>query len=284
MDGMCWLRVYRYVCDAARSLPRTPRVQHSDARIVLTFLWAVVQQRPISWACRSRHWPPHLRHHALPSPATMSRRLRRREVLQLLATMLVLIQQTIPCGSMAIIDGKPLPIGGYSKDPDAGYGRGAGVMARGYKLHLICSITGRVIDWDVAALNVSEQRVARTLLPAAEHDAGFVLGDANYDANALYELAGNHGMQLLTPRRYRKARGIGHHKHSLFRLRAIRMLSDGLKPLLYQRLAIERFFAHLSNSLCPLPNWVRRQHRVENWVHAKLILNAIRITGKLEGR
>jgi len=33
------------------------------------------------------------------------------------------------------------------------------------------------------ASNISEQRVVRPLLSAAEHDAGFVLADANYDAN-----------------------------------------------------------------------------------------------------
>ncbi len=45
--------------------------------------------------------------------------------------------------------------------------------------------------------------------------------------------------------------------------------------LLEARKTIERFFGQLGNvgfGLGPLPNWVRRLHRVQLWVHAKLIL------------
>jgi hypothetical protein len=38
---------------------------------------------------------------------------------------------------LAVLDGKPLPIGGCTKDPDARYGRAAGTMAKGYKLHAV---------------------------------------------------------------------------------------------------------------------------------------------------
>jgi hypothetical protein len=66
---------------------------------------------------------------------------------------------------LAFIDGKPLLVGGPSTDPDAGFGRAAGHKARGYKLHAVWA--GRAVPevWAVTALNVSEQVVARELLP-----------------------------------------------------------------------------------------------------------------------
>src|SRR5829696_10150878 len=45
------------------------------AEIVMVFLWAVIHDRPTSWACERRNWvvtPPS----GLPSQSTMSRRLR----------------------------------------------------------------------------------------------------------------------------------------------------------------------------------------------------------------
>ena len=38
---------------------------------------------------------------------------------------------------IAIIDGKPLPVGGASGDPEARCGRGAGLFAKGYKLFTV---------------------------------------------------------------------------------------------------------------------------------------------------
>ena len=45
--------------------------------ILLTYLWAVIHNQPISWACRPDSWPEALRPPRLPTPSTMSRRLRR---------------------------------------------------------------------------------------------------------------------------------------------------------------------------------------------------------------
>ncbi len=39
-----------------------------------------------------------------------------------------------PPALIAFVGGKPLPIGGCGKDPDARFGRGAGATANGYKL------------------------------------------------------------------------------------------------------------------------------------------------------
>src|SRR5689334_16843383 len=41
---------------------RTPaRFDFSDEDIVKVYSWAVLGDRPTSWACRTQHWPAHLR-------------------------------------------------------------------------------------------------------------------------------------------------------------------------------------------------------------------------------
>jgi hypothetical protein len=95
-------------------------------------------------------------------------------------------------GLLTFLDGKPLPIGGVSKDKDAGFGRGAGGKAQGYKWHTFWS--NRVLPeaWDVTALNEAETKVAERLLRPTP-GVGYVLGDGNYDANAVFDAAGASG-------------------------------------------------------------------------------------------
>ena len=51
--------------------------------IVVVYLWAVIHDRPTSWACERRNWNG-IEVVRLPSQPTMSRRLRTRPVQQLL--------------------------------------------------------------------------------------------------------------------------------------------------------------------------------------------------------
>jgi hypothetical protein len=179
---------------------------------------------------------------------------------------------------VAIVDGKPLPISAHSTDGDAGYGWGAGGKAKGYKLHVIAGRSGTIRAWAVRPIHHDEAKVAASILPQAHLD-GYLLADANYDRNALYEVCRRHRVQLLTPRRYGSERGLGHHRHSPARLRAIEMLENsatGFGPqLLQERPRIERLFgamASCSYGLPVLPPWARGLDRVERWICAKLIV------------
>jgi hypothetical protein len=279
MEGELWKGVYRVVTEVGKQ-GRSRCVQFSDAHVVLVFLWSVLNQRPTSWACDPQNWPAPQRQVPRPSPSTMSRRLRRPAVQAFLDEVERRCQQVFPASGLRCLDGKPLPIGGASADPDAGYGVAAsGTRARGYKLHVIWDGGGAVAARKVAPMNVSERTIARRLIPRLL-DTGFLLADNSYDSNPLYDLAGAHHHQLLAARRS-GVKGLGHHRHSIYRLHAVRMLEDGLGIfLLKQRRAIERQFGSLSNfsaGLGPLPNWVRRLPRVRRWVQGKLILNALRI-------
>ena len=59
-----------------------------------------------------------------------------------------------------MLDGKPLTIGGCSKDRQAGYGRAAGGKARGYKIHVIYGSDGSIAAWRIAPMNVDERVMA----------------------------------------------------------------------------------------------------------------------------
>jgi hypothetical protein len=259
------------------------------AFIVGVVCWAVLHDRPVSWACRKENWPADLKIGRLPAQSTMSRRLRTDIVLQLVEMMQTHLAQTIAippatleleqCEMEAkVIDAKPLPIGGYSKDPDARWGRACGGNARGYKFYAIWGRSALPLAWSVHSMNVSEKCVAEELLPRLT-DPGWVLGDAQYDSSRLYDLAYAHGQRLLAPRR--KKGGLGWHYHSSHRLFAIKHLEGGAWPAFHRvRTQIERNFGQWTSfggGLAPLPSWVRRNWRVRMWVQVKLLINALRI-------
>src|SRR5262249_49427599 len=153
-----------------------------------------------SWACDRGNWATtRLRPPRWPSPATMSRRVDRAGLGLLWHAVEQRLRQSSGDPALgAFLDGKPLPVGGASKDPDAGSGWGTGGMATGYKLHSIWSNRAMPEAWEVTPLNRSESTVARGLLPQLEY-GGYVLADSNYDANVLFDLAAKRGYQLVTP-------------------------------------------------------------------------------------
>lgn len=278
--------LFRAVKAAIRSLGRRRqdgRQRHTDGTILEVYFWSVVHDRPVVWATDPRNWPPGLRRGALPSQSCMSRRLRRPRVRRLIERVESLVSKPLTRSTLTyIIDAKPLPIGAHSHDRQSGFGRAAGIRARGYKLHMLVALSGAVIAWRVAPMNTDEREMARRLLIQARV-SGYVLGDANFDSSPLFDEAAASGAQLVAPRRMGSNRGLGHHRHSPWRLRCRDLLentvSDFGRDLFEQRRAIERVFGHLASTsglLTHLPPWVRTHRRVWMWVQAKLILAAAR--------
>ena len=268
--------------------PRTPaRFAFTDRDIVAVYYWAVIHDRPTTWALDRRNGPPHLRRHERPSDGTMSRRLRSPPVVALLDALARRVIAPTEPGLFWMVDGKPLPIGGCSKDKQAGYGRAAGGKAKGYKLHALVGSDGSVAAWRVAPMNKDERVMAERLLRAAPPEVvEYVVGDANYDSNKLHRVSDAHGnRQLVTPRRYGPAKGTGHREQTPGRLRSI-ALTEGPFPAFADRLRldraeIERRFANLTNwggGLACLPAWVRTHRRVRRWVQAKLTLTRLKPT------
>jgi hypothetical protein len=256
---------------------RSKNVVHCDARIVLVYFWAVLHDRPVYWACRKENWPQRAYAHDLPSPATMSRRLRRPAIQAFMDVVEQTLCRSLRAGPSHIyLDGKPLPVGGMSGDPDATNGYGAGKIARGYRLHAICDCRQRFLAWDVRPLDEAEHVVALELVAGLgqyEH----LIADGNYDKNRLYDRAGAEGLQVVTPAR--QGESLGHRKHSPLRIAAYKLPPEQRSALLAGRRTIERAFGTLcsgASGLQPLPSWVRRLPRVRRWVQAKIIVNYLR--------
>jgi len=290
MEHQLWKAIVAVLAELGK--PRfDPRADFTDHDLVGVWYWAVVHDRPTTWALRRGHWPPHLRRGLrLPSDATMSRRLRSPSVVALLARLEERLLRPKEPGLYWMIDGKSLVIGGCSKDRQAGYGRAAGGKAKGYKVHALVGPGGAVAAWRLAPMNKDERVMARRLLKAAPPEVhGYVVADANYDSNPLHQVCDERGgLQLVTRRRYGPGHGTGHKKQAPGRLRSI-ALTEGPFPafaeqLLKGRAAIERQFGNWTNwggGLSGLPSWVRTHRRVHRWVQAKLVLSRLKRDAKL---
>lgn len=260
---------------ATRQRPYKGTYTHRS--VLAVAIWAAIHDRPISWATQTGNWPSHDRTRALPSSATMSRRLRSDAIVAIIDTLPGLLRLHGRGERTLIIDGRALTIARHSADPDAKFGRASGGLGRGYKLHAIVDSLGNCRDFRLEPLNISEQVVAHKMITRLEPgEADTLLGDKNYDSNKLYEIAGERGVQLIAPRRYEKAKGIGHHWHSEHRLRALGMLRED-PGVMRGRRFIESCFGTQGNrigGLGPLPNHVRRLGRVPLWVALKLAIDA----------
>src|SRR5690349_19896118 len=88
MEGELWSWLYRIVFEEHNRKARRKRVQFCDALILLVFFWAILHDRPRCWACRRENWPGDWHWLDLPSPSTLSRRMRSVSVLRLLEQVL----------------------------------------------------------------------------------------------------------------------------------------------------------------------------------------------------
>jgi Transposase DDE domain len=282
MERELWPPLYRLIEEIARDIHQK-YVRHQPGVIVAVLVWAALHDRTVSWACDPRHWDTAaVRPPWLPSASTVSRRVDGVAVGVFLRMLGERVRGRVRAAVVAVIDGKPLPVGGNSKDPDARFGRGAGGIAKGYKLHAIWAEGPLPEAWEVTAMNGCEKAAARRLLgEPAVRGAGYVLGDGNYDASPVYDAAAAAGRQLLAPCRKAATPGCGKHYQSPHRLAGLAMLRTARGRRLYRRrTGIERRFAHLTGfagGLAPLPSWVRGSARVRSWVWAKLIINGVRI-------
>ncbi len=282
MDHELWSQLSHAMADVARAFRKPARQTFATQSIIRVYLWAVLHDRPVVWACRPSHWPKANRPAMLPNQSTMSRRLRGWQVCRFLDKLARRVAGPVRPSLIKAIDGKPLVVAKHTADTDATSGRGIGGFAKGYKLHAIWGCNAMPLAWSVRPLNVSEITEAHALIGQLT-DEGYLLADTGYDSNALYERAALCGNQLIAQRRP-SSKGLGHHRHSPHRLRAVHLLERSTSPfgreLYRQRRQIEREFGNLvafGGGLQCLPSWVRSLRRVRLFVHAKLIINATRI-------
>jgi hypothetical protein len=281
MERELWPLLYRTVRATAGDFSQK-YVQIPGWVLIVTLLWAALHDRPISWACRSENWATtKLRPYSLPSAATMSRRVDKVGLGLLWHAVEQRLRELSGAqpGLVAFLDGKPLPVGGTTKDPDARYGRAAGTMAKGYKLHTVWSNRAFPETWEVTPMNTHERVVGQRLVRQLRH-GGYLVADGNYDASEFFDAAWQQNYQLVTPLP-KGTPGAGHRYQSPHRLRSIALMQTSYGRALYgTRIAIEEAYGNATSfggGLAPLPAWVRGSDRVRTWVWAKLMINAARI-------
>jgi hypothetical protein len=132
MERELWPGLYHHLQAAARDF-RQKYVQHQPWAVAAVLLWAALHDRPVAWVCDPRHWAStRLRPARLPSQSTASRRTRRAAFGLFLNRLTARLRgDGLPSLALAL-DGKPLLVGGCSKDPDATFGRAAGQVGCGY--------------------------------------------------------------------------------------------------------------------------------------------------------
>jgi hypothetical protein len=225
MEGQLWRMIVSVLRELIKRRKRA-RERFSDEEIVLTFYWSVIHDRPVSWSCRRENWPIWRRRKPVPSSSTMSHRLRSASVRALLDALERRVVRPSENNLYWMIDGKPLVIGGCSKDRQAGYGRAAQSKAKGYKIHALSASDGSIAAWRVAPMNKDERVMAARLLKTPGLH-GYVVADSNFDSNPLHQICDVRGnLQLVTPRRYGPGKGTGHRKQTAGRRRSIALLEN----------------------------------------------------------
>jgi len=287
VDRMTWgvlLDATRHA--VGRLPPPRRRPVYSDLLIVRMWLWAVMHDRPLSWACRRESYSSLFRPRRLPSVSRFSRRLRTRRF----ARLRVLLHEALTArgagAALSFLDGKSLPIGDWATDRDARDGAvRTGRFRRGYKIHGRVNGAGFIEEYSVRSLNEGEAKVARTLLRRLPPGSA-VVADANYDSRRLYSAIERRGAWLFTPIKGEAKAASTFRRMPASRREAIALWKD--RPRLAQlamttRTTIERVFAHLcgfGGGLGPLPAWVRRLGRVRLWVEAKIAIYHARLIAR----
>jgi len=286
MEAKVFRALWKIVFSLAHP-PRGARRQFNDRLIIMVYLWAVINDRPVCWACEAQNWEKGLLDFSLPSNATMSRRLRSLGVLQLLERLLMKLSDAVPTPLVKTIDSKPMLVGAYSKDRDAKRGRLAErQFARGYRLHALCH-DRTVRSWLIAPMNENDAKMGPKLMAQLEGGGGYAVADNAYDTNDCHAQASAADHQLVAPARWvnRHVRDVKYNRPE--RLRSLDLLASPLERCgepnqfgigLYNlRERSESCFGELSlNGLNYLPAWVRGPRRVALFTAAKLILHAFR--------
>jgi hypothetical protein len=272
MENELWKKVYRMVNDIGKN--RTiKRARFSNAEIVLTYLWAVFNERPTCWACQKSHWPIWYRRRCLPDPSTMCRRLKTTGVKELMREVEFALVKSIPRSFCRWIDAKGLQISNSSGDKECGYGYAGGGMGKGYKFYAIADPRQGFVQWNIKSMQYKEDAVAMELIKELEPE-GYLVGDGAYDVNVLHDQTAAKAIKLIAPQRVKG--GLGHRKHSPHRIEMLSRIGNPfISSMLSQRVGIEHLFGLWTNISCglkPLPSWVRGLERVKNWVRAKLII------------
>lgn len=273
MEGQVWVIVEELLS----SIERKPSYcVFGDREILRVTLWAVLHDRPMSWACRSENWLDTLRPERLPDDSTLSRRWKRPDLQESARALHEAgVRRFDESSRYTIVDGRPLPVGGCTKDPDARAGRAAGGMGIGYKMHTLVSLKHMILSYEIRPMNEAEQTVALDLVDRIPASSTRVLGDGNYDSMKLHDRLKAAGKKLYTPIRQNR---VGKRQQPR-RLQLLRLGQRAIgRRIEKTRATIERTFGQETNlaiGFKGLPAWARRPRRVHRWMWGKNFLHNV---------
>lgn len=194
----------------------------------------------------------------LPSQSRFNR--RRRNLMQSvnLIRQVILHSLDLSQDRQAIIDSLPIPVVQFHLVPSStgdwkAYGAAFGKVTTkkqtifGYRLHLLISLSGVILDFELSAANCSDLEAGFELL--SEHTDLEVLGDKGYiSAEKAAELWEKNRIRLRTiPRANQKQQVSEAYRHFH---NAIRQLIETVNSQLSGQLDIEKNYAHTFWGLC----------------------------------
>ena len=137
MDGELLRYLYHHLFDHA-NLSGSRRYVYGDNVILFVYFVAVCADRSLRWAHQKRNWPLWARRLATPSYSQLMRRVKKAAFADHLDELNKAFHARLPTGQEKCVDGKPVVVGAYSKDPDTRRGFLAPkVWGRGYKVHAV---------------------------------------------------------------------------------------------------------------------------------------------------
>lgn len=286
MERDIWMAVMKVTRSLRGIRKRLRRPMYDDRLMVRLYLWSVLHDRPLCWACWRSSYGRLFRPRRLPSISQFCRRVSEKRFIELLHLVHRRLMQVGIAPALWFIDGKALPVGTYTTDPDARAGYGAGRVVPGYRLHALATDDGRIREFRILSMNHSEAATSLKMVRHIPRDA-VVLADGGYDSKHLYNAIEQRGAHLFT-----RLRGRGRHpKRRISMGHARREAVDAwtshaalCQQAMARRAQIERIFGTLCSAgggLAPLPAWVRTLRRVQRWVTAKLIIYHARLDCRL---
>lgn len=200
---------------------------------------------------------PHLFPH-LPSQSRFNR--RRRQLMQgfNLVRRVVLSMLDVAAESSCIIDSLPVPVVRFHLAPRAtrewaAYGARYGTISTkrekiyGYKLHLLSTMGGVILDYILAPANETELHVGTEML--SEHTHLLVVGDKGYvSAPVAQELAQSNHITLIAKPRANQKRQLTPVMRKL--LDRVRQMIETINSQLAGQMNIETNHAHTFYGLC----------------------------------
>lgn len=279
MEQSQWSVVRQIIGQVTRSLPRLKRAQYGDHLIVCLYFWAVLHDRPMTFAVDPVHYNRCFRPRKVPSISQLNRRIASERFQGILQRVHERLAGDSRCRGLCL-DGQALVVNRSSQDRDARVGHIPGGMGKGYKLHIVAASNGNIPVFSVMPLNTHELPVAQQMLAAIPHDlaGALVMADGNYDSHDLSKQVSSRGGFLITHPRGRAKHPVTRKQMGPARREMIDLWENHpklMKRIYQERKQIERRFGNLACTpglLTSLPKFVRGLARVRRFVGAKICL------------